>query len=86
MTNCFCDTCGTLMYRLSELYPDFCLLRLGRCCPRTDGLERVLILIGTVDDLNPMEGVLERRREAYVKDRVSWFHGMEGAKQSQISV
>ncbi|KAI4649298.1 hypothetical protein J4E93_003614 [Alternaria ventricosa] len=55
MTNYFCDTCGTLMYRLS-----------------------------TVDDLNLMEGLLRPKREVYVKDRVSWVHGVEGARQSEI--
>jgi hypothetical protein len=38
-----------------------------------------------VDDLNLMEGLLRPRRELYVKDRVSWFHGVEGARQSEIS-
>ncbi|KAG9195220.1 hypothetical protein G6011_00340 [Alternaria panax] len=67
MTNCFCDTCGTLMYRFHDVYPEFLLPRLG-----------------TVDDLSLMEGVLKPRREVFVKDRVSWFHGLEGALQSQI--
>ncbi|KAH8632211.1 hypothetical protein IG631_13894 [Alternaria alternata] len=58
MTNCFCDTCGTLMRRL--------------------------ILTGTVDDLSLMEGVLKPRREVFVKDRVNWFHGIEGVRQSEI--
>ena len=73
------------MYRLTELYPDFRLLRLGKHCPRAGGLGCMLILIGTVDDLNLMEGALKPRREVYVKDRVSWFHGVEGARESQIS-
>jgi hypothetical protein len=30
MTNCFCNTCGTIMYRLSEAYPGVDLLRLGK--------------------------------------------------------
>jgi hypothetical protein len=67
MTNCFCNTCGTIMYRLSEAYPGVDLLRLG-----------------TVDDLSLMEGVLKPRREIFVKDRVNWFHGVEGARQSEI--
>ncbi|KAI4916193.1 hypothetical protein J4E85_010281 [Alternaria conjuncta] len=67
MTNCFCDTCGTLMYRLTERHPEFTLMRLG-----------------TVDDLNLMEGLLRPKREVYVKDRVSWVHGVEGARQSEI--
>jgi hypothetical protein len=29
MTNYFCDTCGTLMYRLSEAHPDIKVTRLG---------------------------------------------------------
>jgi hypothetical protein len=29
MTNYFCDTCGTLMYRLSEAHPDISVMRLG---------------------------------------------------------
>ncbi|KAI4630965.1 hypothetical protein J4E83_002491 [Alternaria metachromatica] len=38
----------------------------------------------TVDDLNLMEGLLRPKREVYVKDRVSWVHGVEGARQSEI--
>ena len=29
MTNYFCDTCGTLMYRVSERFPGHSILRLG---------------------------------------------------------
>ena len=29
MTNYFCDTCGVLMYRISERYPGSSILRLG---------------------------------------------------------
>jgi len=45
---------------------------------------RRLTLTGTVDDLSLMEGVLKPRREVFVKDRVNWFHGVEGARQSEI--
>jgi len=38
---------------------------------------------GTVDDFSLHEKNLKPRNEAYVKDRVSWFHGIEGAKQHQ---
>jgi hypothetical protein len=29
MRNCFCSTCGTLMYRTSEIYPGYSILRTG---------------------------------------------------------
>ena len=29
MTNCFCSTCGTLMYRISEVFPRHSILRTG---------------------------------------------------------
>lgn len=29
MTNCFCSTCGTLMYRISEAFPGHSILRTG---------------------------------------------------------
>ncbi|KNG45942.1 glutathione-dependent formaldehyde-activating gfa [Stemphylium lycopersici] len=44
----------------------------------------IVCRLGTVDDVNLIEGVLKPRREVYVKDRVSWVHGVEGAKQSEV--
>ncbi|KAH6688625.1 Mss4-like protein [Plectosphaerella plurivora] len=64
MTNYFCSTCGTLMYRVGALFPGVSILRLG-----------------TVDDFNLAETQLKPKVEAFTKDRVSWFHGLEGAKQ-----
>jgi len=64
MTNYFCSTCGTLMYRVGALFPGVSILRLG-----------------TVDDFNLAETKLKPKVEAFTKDRVSWFHGLEGAKQ-----
>ncbi|KAJ5816557.1 hypothetical protein N7447_008790 [Penicillium robsamsonii] len=29
MTNCFCSTCGSLMYRISEMFPGHSILRTG---------------------------------------------------------
>lgn len=29
MTNCFCSSCGTLMYRISEAFPGHSILRTG---------------------------------------------------------
>ncbi|KAJ5405842.1 hypothetical protein N7465_007126 [Penicillium sp. CMV-2018d] len=29
MTNCFCSTCGSLMYRISEVFPGHSILRTG---------------------------------------------------------
>jgi hypothetical protein len=66
MTNYFCSTCGTLMYRISTGYPGLSALR-----------------IGTVDDFNLHETKLKPRVEVFVKDRVSWLGGVEGAKQVQ---
>ena len=45
----------------------------------------MLIRTCTVDDLSLMEGVLKPRREVFVKDRVDWFHGIEGVRQSEIT-
>ncbi|KAI1380163.1 Mss4-like protein [Hypoxylon crocopeplum] len=64
MTNHFCGTCGTLMYRVSASYPGARILR-----------------IGTVDDFNLHDTKLRPRVEQFTKDRVSWFTGVEGAKQ-----
>lgn len=64
MTNYFCKTCGTLMYRVGEAFPGRSILR-----------------IGTVDDFHLHETKLKPKREIYVKDRVSWFTGVEGTQQ-----
>ncbi|THW26194.1 hypothetical protein D6D23_03683 [Aureobasidium pullulans] len=39
--------------------------------------------IGTVDDLELHETKLKPQLEVFCKNRVSWFNGVEGAKQSQ---
>jgi hypothetical protein len=66
MTNYFCSTCGTLMYRVGAAFPGKSILRLG-----------------TVDDFNLHETKLKPTIEQYVKDRVSWFSGVEGAKKAE---
>ncbi|KAI0421468.1 Mss4-like protein [Xylaria grammica] len=66
MTNWFCQTCGTLMYRISEKISGVKVLRLG-----------------TVDDFNLTETKLRPKTEQYIEDRVSWFSGCEGAKQTE---
>lgn len=63
MTNHFCNTCGTLMYRVSSGIPGMSILR-----------------IGTVDDFNLHETKLRPQTEYFVKDRVNWFTGVEGAE------
>ena len=68
MTNFFCSTCGTLMYRVGSAWPGHSILR-----------------IGTVDDFNLQETKLRPRVEQFTKDRVSWFSGVEGAKQTEAS-
>ena len=64
MTNYFCSTCGTLMYRVGTAFPGMSILR-----------------IGTIDDFNLHETKLKPKVEQFVKDRVSWFSGVEGAKK-----
>lgn len=66
MTNHFCSTCGTLMYRRSTGYQGLSVLR-----------------IGTVDDFALHEIKLKPRVEQFVKDRVAWFGGVEGAVEVQ---
>lgn len=65
MTNHFCGTCGTLMYRVGERFPGESILR-----------------IGTVDDFSLHETKLKPRREQFVKDRVSWFTGVQGVEET----
>ncbi|KAK3313554.1 Mss4-like protein [Apodospora peruviana] len=64
MTNYFCSTCGTLMYRVGSSFPGQRILR-----------------IGTVDDFNLHETKLRPQVEQFIKDRVSWFTGVEGAQK-----
>ncbi|THX06375.1 hypothetical protein D6D13_06503 [Aureobasidium pullulans] len=45
--------------------------------------EMSLPRIGTVDDFELHETKLEPQLEVFCKNRVSWFNGVEGAKQSQ---
>lgn len=40
-----------------------------------------ILRIGTVDDFNLHETKLRPRFEIFTKDRVGWWHGMEGVKQ-----
>jgi hypothetical protein len=68
MTNYFCSTCGSLMYRVGKAFPGVRILR-----------------IGTVDDFNLHETKLRPRIEQFIKDRVSWFTGVEGAKKFEAS-
>lgn len=41
-----------------------------------------VLRIGTVDDFNLAETKLRPTIEQYVKDRVSWFKGVDGAKKA----
>jgi hypothetical protein len=67
MTNHFCSTCGTLMYRVGERFPGYSILR-----------------IGTVDDFNLHETKLRPQRELFIKSRVAWLSGVEGAEKFEI--
>ncbi|KAH5578449.1 hypothetical protein HBI24_162690 [Parastagonospora nodorum] len=66
MTNYFCQTCGTLMYRVGERFPGWRILRLG-----------------TLDDLDLVEGVMKPRFEQFVKSRAGWLDGpnVEGVQR-----
>jgi hypothetical protein len=64
MANYFCKTCGTLMYRRSEIASHQSYMR-----------------IGTVDDFELHETKLRPQVEIYTDNRVSWWHGVEGAKK-----
>ncbi|KAI1613867.1 Mss4-like protein [Exophiala viscosa] len=64
MTNYFCKTCGTLMYRVGAQFPGMSIMR-----------------IGTVDDFNLHETKLRPQREIFIKDRVEWLPGVEGAEK-----
>jgi hypothetical protein len=61
MTNYFCNTCGSLMYRVGERFPGWRILRLG-----------------TVDDVELVEGVMRPRYEQFVERRVGWLDGPKG--------
>ncbi|KAL7785620.1 Mss4-like protein [Trichoderma ceciliae] len=63
MSNYFCTTCGTLMYRRSEITPHLSFMR-----------------IGTVDDFTLHETKLKPEMEIFTDNRVSWWHGVDGAK------
>lgn len=39
-----------------------------------------IMRIGTVDDFNLHDTVLKPQLELFVKDRVSWLHGLDGMK------
>lgn len=45
--------------------------------------DEILMRIGTVDDFLLHETKLKPTLENFVKDRVGWFSGVEGAKQVQ---
>jgi len=64
MTNFFCKTCGTLMYRKGDAFD-------GLSFPR----------VGTIDDFTLHETKLRPQAELFVKERVSWFSGVEGAQK-----
>ncbi|KAH7310305.1 Mss4-like protein [Rhexocercosporidium sp. MPI-PUGE-AT-0058] len=64
MTNYFCSTCGTLMYRIGEAYPGQNFLR-----------------VGTVDDFSLHETKFRPNIEQFIKDRISWVHGVDGAQK-----
>jgi hypothetical protein len=64
MTNYFCSTCGTLMYRVGELWPGTSILRMG-----------------TVDDFKLAETKLRPQIEQFIKERVDWFTGVDGAEK-----
>ncbi len=66
MTNYFCSTCGTLMYRVGAAFPGKSILR-----------------IGTVDDFTLHETKLKPQVEQFVKDRVGWLSGVEGARKAE---
>ena len=66
MTNYFCSTCGSLMYRRGSGFPGQSIMR-----------------IGSVDDFSLHDTILKPRREQFVKQRISWFKGVEGAKQHE---
>ncbi|PSK33634.1 hypothetical protein B9Z65_7521 [Elsinoe australis] len=42
---------------------------------------KVIMRVGTVDDFSLMEGLMKPEVEQFVKDRVSWLRGVEGARQ-----
>ena len=67
MTNYFCSTCGTLMYRVGESRP-------GR-------EPKSILRLGTVDDFHLHETKLRPKGEIFVKDRISWVSAVEGTQQ-----
>lgn len=44
-----------------------------------------ILRIGTVDDFNLHETKLKPRLEQFTKDRVGWFHGVDGIRQVEGS-
>ncbi len=44
-----------------------------------------ILRIGTIDDFHLMETKLRPQVELFVKDRVSWLPGVEGAEQYERS-
>jgi hypothetical protein len=92
MTNYFCQTCGTLSTYPGPLLPlslylllcavsstvtsnNPAVYRVGAAFPN-----RSILRLGTVDDFNLVETKLKPTRELFVKDRVSWFKGVDGEK------
>jgi hypothetical protein len=47
---------------------------------------RSILRLGTVDDFNLVETKLKPTRELFVKDRVSWFKGVDGEKVERWEV
>ena len=68
MTNHFCVTCGTLMYRTSTA---------------SGFLGKSILRIGTVDDFSLHETKLRPNAEQFIKYRVGWVPAMEGVRQTE---
>jgi hypothetical protein len=43
-----------------------------------------ILRLGTVDDFNLVETKLKPTKELFVKDRVSWFKGVEGNEVKRL--
>lgn len=54
------------------------LYRVGSAWPG-----QYIMRIGTVDDFNLHDTVLKPTQELFVKDRVSWHHGLDGQEGVQ---
>ena len=91
MTNYFCSTCGSLMYRVSGRFPGWSVLRLGTVDdfnlaetalrPRIEQYEKDRVAwFGGMDDVQKFQGHMPRRKPSGdVKDERSSEEGKEGA-------